>query len=152
MPPCRQESQGPTATSKKEPGIRLCPHTCPNPENLCDCIHVYTRAGNSCKRHARVESKHKECSEAYPAHKSHDKKKCVLKCELTYSEWMALSPKDRTWYKQHYRAETPPTEAPPVPQGEEEEEEDDNEDENDKVSFLFPFIQFTFNLSVSVQH
>lgn len=74
---------------------------------------------------------------------------------------MALSPEDRAWYKQRYRAETPSTEAPPVAEGDdaeedeededEDEEDNDDEDQNEKVSFLSLFIQLTFILSVAVR-
>lgn len=140
MPPRSQQSLGPTLASSREPGIRVCPHTCPNPDNLCDRMHVYARAGNSCRRHTRSEGIHNHCTEACPAHKSHGDKERVLERRPTYSEWMAINAEDRAWYKERYRAETPSTDG--SNKGEDEKEDD--------VSILLIFLPFTLILSVAV--
>lgn len=130
MPPRHDDSEGPNKGSLKEPGIRLCPHTCDNTDNACNRTYAYARAGNACKRHAKNESKHKACTEACPAHHSHLGHR-VLDREPTYSEWMAFPPEDRARYKERYIASTPQEEAKGERQDEDMDEDMDKDMDED---------------------
>lgn len=132
MPPRRQPYSG----SIKEPGIRLCPHTCENPGSRCDPGHVYAKAGNSCRRHAKTEKLHPNCNKTCPAHSK--RKNRILERIPTRADWMAMTPELRATLKDNYKATTPP-DSEDEEQDEEEEDEEDEEDEDEEVEQVSPF-------------
>lgn len=134
VPHRKPPSLVPTVASRKEPGVRVCPHECANHLDLCDRTHVYGKAGNSCRRHASTATKHPECNRFCPAHQSRSDR--VLERELTYSEWKALSQAERSLFKGKYRAKTPRVEtledvSDSDEDMEEEEEQQQSEPEDD---------------------
>lgn len=146
MPPRRQQSTHPSKASLKEPGIRLCPHTCPNPGQKCDREKVWGKAGNACRRHASNEGLHPHCKAPCPAHP-----KCkhrILDRKITHAEWMALSTNERNAFKERYLATTPPIDSEHSGKGEQadedQEEEQEEQDEYEQVSLPLFLLLYVF--------
>lgn len=102
----------PTTGSVKEPGVRACPHTCPQSEQGCDREDVFGRSGNSCRRHARNLRQHGHCDASCPAHESHEER--VLARKLTRSEWLSIDLESRDFLKIRHGATSPTSEVASV--------------------------------------
>lgn len=115
-------SKGRLPSSIKEPGIRLCTHTCPVLPSHVPPQYIFANAGSAGPRHNNDFALHPNCHEHCPAHPSNARPR--VNEPPTLAEWMELTPEARTWAKQRYGASTPPplnqlspgpSSVPPVP-------------------------------------
>lgn len=113
-------SKGRMRSSLKEPGIRLCTHTCPVLPTHVLPFHIFSNAGSSGPRHNNDTAQHPQCNPTCPAHHSHPNPR--VNDPPTFAEWMELPEDVRRWSKVRYGASTPPNDlsdgpsaVPPVP-------------------------------------
>lgn len=101
----------PTKGSEKEPGIALCPHTCP-PTSKCNRLKPFAVAGHACRRHSVNSNLHANCTPACPANVGRADR--VTERKPTYEDWTQMTDENRDMAKTNYRAVTPSNDESPT--------------------------------------